>query len=214
MTCPTFENLLEMADGRLGPDARPEIEGHLAGCETCTGALRWYEGIVTSASTDASFDPPEWITRRAIGLFDEARAAATRRGVRGLVARIRAALVFDNLGGALAADAIPARRGPAQESRQLLYSAPGYDVDMLVSPGHTAGRVRVTGQVLGSAAENVEEAVALRVSLVRPDGGAAEGATNEFGEFTFDDVVPGVYEVSLVDDRRELVLTDVPVALE
>jgi hypothetical protein len=207
MMCPTFDNLIEMADGRLAPDEKASVERHAAGCGACSATLRWYEGFVLAAATDASFDPPVWVTRRAIDLFGEAREAASRRGLRGLVARLRAALVFDSLGGALAADAIPARRGPIQESRQLLFSAPSYDIDMLVAPADAADALRVTGQVLG--AEGGFEGVRnLRVELA-----GVSVQTTEFGEFAFENVAPGVYEVRLVDERREIILTDVPVAL-
>src|SRR5688500_18997576 len=130
MTCPSFETLIDYADaGRRGSE---EIQDHLTGgCATCEATLAWYAGFLETAGADATVEPPVWVTRRAVSLFAEARDAASARGVRGLVSRLWAALVFDSIGGSLSVDAVPARNG-VSASRQLLYSAAPYDIDLFI----------------------------------------------------------------------------------
>lgn len=211
MSCPTFENLVDFADGRLVGDDVSLVENHLAGgCDACRGALAWYRGVVDTAAGDTSVEPPAWVTRRALDLFRQGRAS---RGLRGLVSRLRAALVFDSLTAGPDAELAPARSG-AGPSRQLLYTASPYDVDLLISAGADPRRLTVTGQVLVSESEDFGEVGGLTVELADGDTVAGRATTSEFGEFTVEGVQPGLYEVRLVGPNREIVLTRAPIALD
>ena len=166
--------------------------------------------IPPTESTPTSVEPPPWLTRRAVDLFREARAS---RGLRGLVARLRAALVFDSLAGDAAADAIPAR-GAAAPSRQLLYNAAPYDVDLFIAGGSTPDVVSVTGQVLTADEEEFDGVASLVVTVERDGDAVASVRTSDFGEFTLRDIAPGVYDVRLASDTREIVLRETPLSLE
>lgn len=212
MDCPTFENILDFADGRLAPAEVEAIEGHVAaGCDECATALAWYRQFSTVAEEDASIEPPTWVTNRAVGLFADARDAAARRGIRGLVARIRAALVLDTLAGDFA-DAIPARSAGA-EARQLLYSASTYDVDLLVAPFEASRRLLVSGQVLVGESVDFGGVGSLTVELDAGEGVVATTTTSEFGEFSFRGVEPGFYDIRIAGDGREILLSHAPLAI-
>jgi hypothetical protein len=211
MTCPTFEILIDYADG--GRSRSEEIAAHLSrGCATCEETLTWDAGFVETAGADTSVEPPVWVTRRAVSLFAEAREAANERGVRGLVSRLWAALVFDSMGGSLSADAIPARTG-ASASRQLLYSAAPYDIDLFIANGSTPESISITGQVLSSDVEGFESLGGLTVTIELGGDVAAAAETSEFGEFTMRDVAPGVYNLRLVGETREIVISETPITL-
>lgn len=211
MTCPTFEILIDYADG--GRSRSEEITAHLSrGCAACEETLTWYAGFVETASADSSVEPPTWVTRRAVSLFAEAREAANERGVRGLVSRLWAALVFDSMGGSLSADAIPARTG-ACASRQLLYSAAPYDIDLFIAGSSTPDSISITGQVLSSDVEGFESLAGLTVMIELGGDVAAAVETSEFGEFTMRDVAPGVYNLRIVGETREIVLPETPITL-
>ena len=211
MACPDFETLIDYADRRLAGEDRAFVERHVAdGCEACSAALAWYAATTETAAADGSVEPPHWVSRRAIGLFREAREAAERRGLRGLVARVQAALVFDSLAG-LVADALPARNAGGSATRQLLYAASPFDIDLLVSG--TGPSLSVTGQVLASGADDFEGVVGLRVELAR-DGRVSTTATSQFGEFLIEGVVPGVYDLRLVGGTREILLSRMPISID
>jgi hypothetical protein len=211
MACPDFETLIDCADGRLAGEERALVESHVAaGCEACSAALAWYAAMTETAAADTSVEPPPWVTRRAIGLFREAREAAGRRGLRGVVARIRAALVFDSLAG-LVPDALPARNAASSPTRQLLYAASPFDIDLLISGAGPS--LSVTGQVLASGADDFEGVAGLLVELEH-NGRVSATSTSEFGEFTIDDVAPGVYDLRLVGGTREIVLSSMPVSVD
>ena len=211
MTCPSFENLIDYADkGRAGSE---EVATHLdGGCAGCGATLEWYAGFVATAMTDESVEPPAWVTRRAVAIFAEAREAASARGLRGLISRIRAALVFDSLATGLSADAIPARNAGVA-SRQLLYTAAPYDVDLFIAGGARPESISITGQVLSSDAEGFESVAGLTVTIERDGDVTAAAETSEFGEFTLRDVEPGVYDVRLAGETREIVLAGAPITL-
>lgn len=212
MPCPSFERLLEYADGRLPADESATLERHLAtACDDCRATLTWYEGFVETARSDDSVEPAPWVLRKAIDAFADAKAAAARRGVRGIVARIRAALVFDSFGGATD-DAVPARSAHVA-SRQLLYSAVPYDVDLFVAEGSSRRSLAVSGQVLPVDGDDFESVRGLTVTIEREGEPMASVETSELGEFAVDGIAPGVYDVRLANDDREIVIWHTPLSL-
>lgn len=214
MSCPEFEDLVNFADAQIPVEEISPVEKHLAGgCASCEAALSWYRDFAATASSDRSVEPPAWVTRRAVGLFEDAKRAASERGVRGLLARIRAALVFDSFGGSFAADAIPARSA-AIGTRQLLYSASPYDVDLLLSQGDAASQISVTGQVLSPDGEDLDDLGGLTVTLERDGETAATTTTSEFGEFSFGAVRPAIYDLRISGSGREILLSDAPLAID
>jgi hypothetical protein len=214
MPCPEFEILIDYADGRLQLAEHASVERHLAGgCADCREALEWYASFAAAAAADESVEPPAWVTRRAISVFSDAREAASRRGLGGLVSRLRAALVFDSLSGALAGDAIPAREAGGA-SRQLLYNAAPYDVDLLIAGGDAPPSLVVTGQVLTPDADDFEGVSGLTVTAERDGAAVASTETSEFGEFTLAGLVPGLYDLRLAGAAREILLSDAPISID
>jgi hypothetical protein len=214
MPCPNFETLIDFADGQLAAEERPAVERHLAGaCGACRDALAWYAGFVVTAQSDESVEPPAWLTRRAVGIFADAREAAARRGLRGVIARLRAALVFDSFAGALAGEALPARE-TVGGSRQLLYHARPYDVDLLIAGGDSPSGLVVTGQVLTPDGEELESVSGLTVTVERSGETVATAETSALGEFTLAGIAPGVYDLRLAGAEREILLAGTPLSVD
>ena len=74
----------------------------------------------------------------------------------------------------------------------------------------------MTGQVLAAdaGADGFEGVGGLTVELARAGDVVATATTSEFGEFTIDEVAPGRYDIWLVGDGREIVLSDAPVSID
>lgn len=100
---------------------------------------------------------------------------------------VRAALGFDSwAGGPLAAGL---RGGLPDATHQLVYTAEGRDIELRVE-GLPSG-YRVTGQLLGPDERG-------RVELVPAAGGeAAEVAIDDFGEFRFEPLPAGHYQLTV-----------------
>jgi anti-sigma factor RsiW len=215
MSCPSFEALIEYADGRSTTAESAAVERHLRdACASCQSALDWYARFIATARADESAEPPTWVTRRALDAFADAKEAAARRGMRGLIARLRAALVFDSFGSALAGDAVPARNASsAAPSRQLLYSATPFDVDLYVAEGGSSRELTVSGQVLPVDGDDFETVRGLTVTIELDGLSVASVETTELGEFSFEDLAPGTYDVRLSNDDREIVIWRTPLTL-
>jgi hypothetical protein len=212
MSCPPFETLIDYAEGRLTPDRIRAVEQHLAGgCGACASAVEWHRAFVSAAETDRSFDPPAWVLARAHTLFVDAKEAAANRGLRGLLNRIRAVLVFDSFADSLA-DAIPAR-SVATENRQLLYSVAPYDIDLLVTP-FAPDRVTVTAQILTSNEAGPAVIGGLTVEFVRGDAIVATTETSEFGEFKIENLPVGTCDILIRGEHREIVVPEALLALQ
>jgi hypothetical protein len=209
MHCPTFQTLVEFVDGLGSLAERQAVERHLSdGCVSCASAVAWYGSVREAARADHAPEPPPWLAARAIASIHEAREAARRRGLKGFLARISAALVGDSFSVA------PAGTRGTGEARQLLYFADAFDVDLFVAEAGRSDRLRVAGQVLAAGDGGFEDVVRLTVELEREGRIAGSAETSEIGEFAFEDIVPGRYEIHIVGEWREILLSDVPLSLE
>ena len=174
-----FEQIADLAEGRLSADERAAAEAHVSECARCSAQLARVEHTINLMRTDEAEDAPRDVLFSVVNLFNS-RAAARQPS---LVRRVLAALSFDSTQQAAA---YGVRSGQAA-ARQMLYSAGENDLDVRVQPSGEAWIV--SGQVLGECAGG-------RVELV---GAAAEvsGELNELCEFTLPAVTSGSYRLCL-----------------
>src|SRR6266850_100800 len=177
MTCPGFQHLLDYLDGRLDRAAADAVSAHLAfGCSQCDGDREWYQQVKLIASSDDSIEPPSWVLKRALRVFDTPRE---RMSLAGRAGRVVAALVFDSL----RQPAIAGARSSGFEGRQLLYRAEVYSIDVQVAPVDQ-GSAELTGQILREGEAMFESVGGLRLDLIDEGREAFTAVTNERGEFT------------------------------
>lgn len=200
----------------MTPELPPDAPGLAAGLsDDELAALAW-------RATQALPDAPPALRRAAIGLWPAAvapRAAPTPpadaagRGVQGGLAgsfaaglhQVLAVLRFDSAAMPALASGM---RGAAHETRHLLYSAAGRDVDLRITP-QGAGQWRLSGQVLGP-----DESGQVLLSCAEGDAGAAgaaaqqQAALDEMGEFHLPAVASGAWTLRLAlgDECIELPL--------
>lgn len=174
-----FEQIADLAEGRLPVNERAAAEAHVSGCARCSAQLARVEHTINLMRTDEAEDAPRDVLFSVVNLFNS-RAVARQPS---LVRRVLAALSFDSTQQAAA---YGVRSGQAA-ARQMLYSAGENDLDVRVQPSGEAWIV--SGQVLGECAGG-------RVEL---KGAAAEvsGELNELCEFTLPAVSSGSYTLRL-----------------
>lgn len=186
MKCPSFELLIDHLDGGASA-AGDGVGAHLrAGCESCGEDRNWYLLVKGLANGDDSVQPPSWVTKRAVSIFDQRRRKSLAAKVGGLIAK----LAFDSTAQPLIAGV----RSAATQQRQLLYQAGDYSVDLQVAT--SGGAISdVTGQVLRGD-EALFESVARRpMTLTTGSRTVLSAKTNERGEFTIQSIEPGEYEL-------------------
>lgn len=130
---------------------------------------------------------------------------ALRTAARSAVRRVTAALSFDSQGMVPAAAGMRSLSG---DTRHLLFSAKGRDIDLRIRP--SAGSYVLSGQVLGpDEAGSVELATHIRGT------GSALGyratALDPLGEFHLDELDVGTYVLTLRVSGDEIVLPPIEV---
>jgi hypothetical protein len=144
-------------------------------------------------------DAPPDLVKAATDLFPTVRLKDVARSATRLLA---AALRFDSWAGAPLAFGM---RSMPDDTRHLLFSAMGRDIDLRISPAQE--HFALAGQILGP-----DEAG--RAELTAQAGGSALTRTapiDELGEFRLDDIERGTYLLTLRMGGDEIVLPPIEV---
>ena len=133
-------------------------------------------------------DAPPALLHAAIGLWHTQAPASPAAALGRALRRVAAVLRFDSW--ALPPQAL-GMRGVADDSRHLLFSAEGRDVDLRITrqPG---GGWSLAGQVLGP-----DETGQIRLQPAAGEGAGHRATLDALGEFHLDGVAPGHWCLSL-----------------
>ncbi len=124
-----------------------------------------------------------------------------RQGLRHVLQRVAAALHFDSRSSVAPAIGL---RGNLAETRHLLFSAKGRDIDLRVVPA--GGGFELSGQILGpDEGGRVALAAHLRAGSPPPPP-TRHAAIDSLGEFHLDDIDVGTYVLTLQLGGDEIVL--------
>ena len=190
MTCATLDELLALIQGTADVAARAGIQAHMSsGCKTCAENHGWLTQMLAVTSKDDSFNFSEETIGWSVAQFKAASASAPTK------MQILARLVFDNL---LPSRPIEVRSMAAPAvSRQMLYQAAGYEVDLRVEQFESSNAILVLGQIV-STAKKPNELAGLSVEMTRSGSGQQDkkqSETDARGMFRLRDVTPGEYDI-------------------
>jgi hypothetical protein len=150
-------------------------------------------------------DAPSALVRAAIGLWAQREATSLADAARAGLRLVSAVLSFDSWARPPVALGM---RGVAINTRHLLFTAHGRDIDLRISPA--ADLYALRGQILGP-----DEAGEVELSAASGSApGALEARTAPFdsmGEFRLDDVHGGTYRLTLRMGGDEIVLPPIDV---
>jgi anti-sigma factor RsiW len=136
-----FHRLVDWVEATLSTEEQLQLQQHLERCSQCRDALAEVKQLISLMQSDQAIDPPPAVTARALRIF-QPRVAAPAPS---LLQRIVATLQFDTLQSPLAMG----MRSGAAPSRQLLFRAGDYDLDLRLTPTENAPTWTIAGQVLG-----------------------------------------------------------------
>ncbi len=170
---------------------------------------RWVRGVRDALLAGELVEPPHWVVDRARRLFSTHGPAASPS----LIARVRAALVFDSRRPGLAQAGVRSS-GVLEGPWQLLYRGGDIDVDLLFRPSQDGRTLSVRGQALplsgGSIGVGVVEATPADAPR-RLRGATSAAVRSELqpsGEFALSNLERGRYDVLLRFGAREIELSD------
>jgi len=205
MICPGFEQLLDYVDDRLDRSATEAIAGHLqSGCRGCSRDLAWYQQLKQVAASDDSIEPPPWVLKRALRLFNAPRV---RTNIAAQVGRLVASLVYDSLRG----PAVAGARSGGVEARQLMYRAADYSIDVQIDASDRQ-RAALTGQILREGELTFESVAGLPLDLMQSGGSSFSTVTNDRGEFTIPAVEFGSYDLRVVLYNASITIVGLPIS--
>jgi hypothetical protein len=190
MRCPSFEKLVDYLDGRLGQADASAVAVHLeTGCGRCMESRQWYEQVSAIAASDDSLEPPPWVLKRALRIFEAGRSKP--RLVERL-GRAVASLVWDSL----AQPDLVGVRSMQTASRQLLYRAGDYSIDLQIA-ARDPSSAELLGQVLRESETTFESVTGIAIDLIREGRPIQSTTASKLGEFAIKGVEPGVYDLRL-----------------
>ena len=196
-----FARLLDWVEGHLSEQEARVVERQVAAAGSAPRAdVAWMRAFARVSKDTVIAPPPPEVRDTLVERFE---TYAEGKQQPGFLERLVATLTFD--GNLQPASGLRAA-SVSELQRQLVYSTDAADVAIIVRPRTRDGLLDVYGQILP---KNAPDSDVFGVQLLRGASEVATTATNDLGEFTFEAVSPGVYEVLASSDRVEIQLPEV-----
>lgn len=191
-----FTRLVDWVEGRLSEGEARAVEEQVAAAGSATRSdVAWLRAFERISEETVIASLPSGVREELIERFE---AYAEGKQHPGLLRRLVATLTFDsNLRPALGlrAAAVP------EPQRQLVYSTGAADVALHVRPRPHDGHFDLNGQIFPVSSA---DSGTFGVQLLEGVSEVATTATNDLGEFAFEAVSPGAYEVLASNERVEI----------
>ena len=191
-----FAKLLDWVEGRLSEQEAQAVERQVAAADSATRAdVAWLRAFARISEDVVIASPPPHVRDTLIDRFE---AYAERKRQPGLLKRLVATLAFDS--GMQPAPGLRTA-GTPESQRQFVYSTDAADLRISVRSRPRDGLVDIRGRIFPV---DSTDPGAFGVQLLDGPSEVATTTTNDLGEFTFEAVSPGVYEVLASSDRVEI----------
>jgi len=185
-------------------DQQAAMQKHLAtGCKRCTETVSLWQKVSKTAAVEASYQPPQDTVRLAKAAFVTSGLAQTKKESKGLIE-----VLFDSF----QQPALAGARSVIIGTRQMLYRADPFQIDIQIEPKLGSNRLVITGQLLdlshpGVIGRNIQ------VTLSNHRGSTVLAATNQFGEFSGEVENSGDLELSIPGEGEKPIVISLRNAL-
>lgn len=200
----TTEKWIDFANEVVSAKEKQTMEKHLElGCKQCLETVAMWRRVRASAVAGKDYQPPASAVRIAKAMFSSARLGAERKE-----AGSRLSLLFDSFLQPVSEGA----RAVATGSRQMLYRADPFQIDIQIEPKPAADCLIVTGQLLDlSSPEVVGRDIPVTISNMR--GNTVHAVSNQFGEFSGEIKNSGDLQISFTNPGGEPIVISLRDAL-
>ena len=193
-----FEGLADWVEGRLSEEEARVVEEQVAGAgEATRPEVEWLRAFARAGENIVFDTPPETVRDELIHRFD---AYAEGRSTPGFVQRLVASLSFDS--GLQPAFGVRSADAREAAQRHLTYTTDAAEIALNIRSHE--GRLDLDGQVFPAADD-----ASFSVQLLSGTEEVGFTATDEVGEFGFESVPPGVYQILMSSDRVEILISPV-----
>jgi hypothetical protein len=181
----TTEEWIDFMNQVVPNETRAEMQQHLFGCKRCARELDLWQKVHETAAKENGWQPPDEILRIAKQAFQSV----------GRTTSLTSSLV-EVLFDSFLQPAIAGARSAAMGSRQMLYRAGNYQIDIQLELKPGTNLVAVAGQIMDvSLPDSVSRRIPVTLSNLQ--GHVIYTATNEFGEFRAEIQNSGDLELSV-----------------
>lgn len=171
----TTENWIDFVNQAVGVHEKNLMEHHLnQGCTRCKQTVALWQRVRQSAASEALYQPQVDAVRIAKATFAGANLLAQGKGAGG-----RIKVLFDSF----LQPVFEGTRSASAGTRQMLYRADPFQIDVQVEAKPDVNRIVVTGQLLDLSNPGVAGREA-RIVLSNMRGNVVNTVTNSFGEFS------------------------------
>ena len=171
----SFEKWIDFVNQAVTTNERQQMDKHLSvGCEPCQQTVSLWQRVRSSAAAEGNYQPPESAVRIAKAAYASAGLFTREKGTG---SKVR--LLFDSF----LRPALAGVRSAGAGTRQMLYRADPYQIDVQLELKPGGNRVVVTGQLLNLNNPKLI-ATGTRIRMSNMQGDVSHTAANEFGEFS------------------------------
>jgi hypothetical protein len=188
------------------PTRRQEaMQQHLDACAACAKIVALWTKVREQAAAEPSYQPAAGAVHLAKAAFAASGFAAAQQPKSTSVVE----LLFDSF----LQPALAGARSVVIGTRQMLYRAEPYQIDIQIEPKPGTNRLQITGQLLeiGTA---VLSASGVPVTLSNRRGNSLIATTNQFGEFSGELENSGDLELSIPSGGGEPIVISLRNALD
>ena len=186
-----IETLINKFEGRLSAGDENEIAAHISECCECRAEAAKLADFFAYSEPHTANDVPQAATARLLNIYQR-KPVVIREPQKSL--SIVVSLIFDDWQMDLN------ERYSGMDTRQMLYRSGDIEVDLRIEL--IGDMCRLTGQIF----PGIDGATAEIVSSSHP----ATTAFNDCGEFVFDPVPQGVYDIRISVGSEEIYIEKVP----
>jgi len=200
----TTEEWIDFVNQAVSPGELADMEKHLKeGCKSCQRTVSMWQRVQRSAVAEKNYQPPA----EALRVVKAAFVAAGLKGQR-KESSSRISVLFDSF----LQPVVEGARSAATDSRQMLYRADPFQIDLQIEAKPGSNNLMVTGQLLdlsnpGIAGKDVN------VTLSNLRGHVVHAVSNQHGEFTCDIKNSGDLQITFVGSHGEPIVISLRDAL-
>ncbi len=200
----SVEKWIDFVNLAVTNSEQQRMEKHLSlGCSSCQKTVSLWQRVRASAAAEGNYQPPESAVRIAKAAFAGAGLGSTATG-----ASNKVKLLFDSFLQPMLAGVRSAGAG----TRQMLYRADPYQIDVQLEMKPGANRIVVTGQLLNLGTPKVV-ATGTRVLVSNMHGDVVHTVANQFGEFSGEVKNSGDLQVTFATPSGEPIVISLREAL-
>jgi hypothetical protein len=177
------------------------MQKHLStGCKRCMETVSLWQKVSKAASAEANYQPSTDTVRLAKAAFATAGIGQESQGF------------FEVLFDSFRQPAVAGARSVVIGTRQMLYRADPYQIDIQIEPKPGSNRLVITGQLLDLSHPSVI-GQDIQVTLSNHRGHSVIATTNQFGEFSGEIENSGDLELSIPGHGEQPILISLRNAL-